>query len=70
MYMRLSVTYTPYATSSKEQTVDIITFAQFEEVNLLSETRNDAEISDECDDNLVMPQLISKVEMDAMDSEN
>ena len=43
MYMRLSVTYTPYATSSKEQTVDIITFAQFEEVNLLSETRNDKE---------------------------
>ena len=27
MAMRLAVTYTPYATSSKEQTGDIITFA-------------------------------------------
>ena len=41
--MRLTVTYTPYATSSKEQTGDVITFAQFEEENLLSETRNDTE---------------------------
>ena len=30
MAMRLSVTYTPYATSSKEQTGDLITFTQFE----------------------------------------
>ena len=30
MVMRLAVTYTPYATSSKEQTGDVITFAQFE----------------------------------------
>ena len=30
MAMRLAVTYTPYATSSKEQTSDVITFAQFE----------------------------------------
>ena len=30
MVMRTEVTYTPYATSSKEQTGDIITFAQFE----------------------------------------
>ena len=29
--MRLAVTYTPYAASSKEQTGDVITFAQFEE---------------------------------------
>ena len=33
MPMRPEVTYTPYATSSKEQTGDIITFAQFEEGN-------------------------------------
>ena len=42
MVMRPAVTYTPYATSSKEQTDDVITFAQFEEGNVLTETRNDA----------------------------
>ena len=31
MAMRQEVTYTPYATSSKEQTGGVITFAQFEE---------------------------------------
>ena len=31
MAMRPTVTYTPYATSSKEQAGDLITFAQFEE---------------------------------------
>ena len=41
MSMRPYVTYTPYATYSKEQTGDIITFAHFEEGNLLSETHND-----------------------------
>ena len=42
MSMRLSVTYTPYATSSKEQTGDVITFTQFEEGNILTKTHNDA----------------------------
>ena len=42
MAMCPSVTYTPYATSSKEQTGDVIMFAQFEEGNILNETRNDA----------------------------
>ena len=32
--IRLAVTYTPYATSSKEQTGDVIMFAQFEEWNI------------------------------------
>ena len=41
MAMRPEVTYTPYATSSKEQTGGLITFTQFEEGNLLTETRND-----------------------------
>ena len=41
MTMRLSMMYTPYATSSKEQTGDVITFAQFEEGDLLTETCND-----------------------------
>ena len=49
MVMRLAVTYTPYATSSKEQTGDVITFAHFEEGNLISETRNDTESGDESD---------------------
>ena len=42
MTVRPSVTYIPCATSSKELTVDIITFTQFEEGNLPSETLNDA----------------------------
>ena len=46
MAMRLAVTYTPYATCSKEQTGDVITFAQFEEGNILTETRNDTESSE------------------------
>ena len=40
MAIRPSVSYTPYATSSREQTVNIITFAHFEEEDLLSETHN------------------------------
>ena len=49
MAMRPIVTYTPYATSSKEQTGDVITFAQFEEGNLITETRNDTESDDKSD---------------------
>ena len=54
MAMRPAVTYTPYATSSKEQTGDVITFAQFDEGNLLSETRNDTESGDESDSESIM----------------
>ena len=54
MAMRLTVTYTPYATSSKEQTGDVITFAHFEEENLLSETRNDTESGDESKSESIM----------------
>ena len=43
MAMRPEVTYTPYVTSSKEQTGDVITFAQFEEGIILMETRKDVE---------------------------
>ena len=38
--MRPSVSYMPYATSSKEKTVNIITFSHFEEGGLLSEYHN------------------------------
>ena len=67
MDVRLSLTYTPCATSSREKTGDIITFAQFEEGGLLSETRNDAESGDESEDDSIMPPLLSKEEMDTMD---
>ena len=42
MLICLAVTYTTYATSSREQTGNIITFAQSEEVDIITETRNDA----------------------------
>ena len=54
----------------KRKTGDIITFVQFEEGDLLYETCDNAEISVKSDDNLIMPPLISKEEMDAMDSVN
>ena len=37
MAMRPAVTYTPYATSSKEQTGDVITFTRFQKGNILPE---------------------------------
>ena len=60
MYMRQDVTYTPYVTSSKGQTGDIITFAPFEEGGLLSETRDGSESGDEYDEDSIMPPLISE----------
>ena len=47
MAMCPTVTYTLCATSSKEQTGDIITFSQFEEGNLLTEIRNNTESGNE-----------------------
>ena len=47
------VSYIPYATSYHEQTVEIITFAQFEENNLVGNKRNvseDESILDSIDD--------------------
>ena len=46
MAMRPKVTYTPYATSSKEQTGNVITFTQFKEGYLWNETRNYTESGD------------------------
>ena len=43
-------------------------FTQFEEGNLLSETREYAESGDQSNDDSIMPPLLSKEEMDAMDS--
>ena len=50
MAMNPEMTYTPCAISSREQTGGIITFTQFEEGNLVSETCNNAESGDEYDD--------------------
>ena len=47
MAMRLTVMYTPYATSTREKTGDVITLAHFEEGEILIETRKDAESGDE-----------------------
>ena len=47
--MRPEVTYTTYGTSPREKTGDIITFAHFEEGNILTKTNNDAESGDESD---------------------
>ena len=54
MAMRPTVTYTPYATSSKEQTGNLITFTQFEEGNWITETRNDTESGDKSDSESIL----------------
>ena len=61
--MSPAVSYTPYATYSREKTNNIITFALFEEVNLLSRNCDNAESGNESDDNSTMPPLISEEEM-------
>ena len=63
----LAVTYTPYATSSKEQTGNVITFAQFEERNIWTKTRNDTEIGEEYDNESIM---MSKKDKDAINSDD
>ena len=65
MAMRLSVTYILYATSLREQTGDVITFTQFEEGNILTETSNDAESGDESDSESLM---MSEQDMETLDS--
>ena len=62
--MRLAVRYTLYAMSSKEETGDVITFAQFEEGNLLSETRYDTESGNESDSESIM---MSEKDMENLD---
>ena len=58
--MRPSVTYTPYSTSQREKTGNISTFTQFVKGDLLTETRNNAEIGDKSYDDSNMPALFSK----------
>ena len=63
MAMRPKVSYIPCATSARGGNGDIITFAKFEEVNLLSETREYTESNeksgDKSDDDSIMPSLPS-----------
>ena len=54
MKMCPEVTYTPYTTSLREQTGDVITFTQFEEGNILTETCNDTESGDKSDSESLM----------------
>ena len=59
------LTCAPCDTSSREQTGNIITFVQFEEGGLLSETRNDAESGDKSDNESIM---MSEQDMENIDS--
>ena len=52
--MRLAVTYNLYATSSREQTGNVIQFTQFEEGNISTETCNDAESGDKSNNESIM----------------
>ena len=65
MTMCPAVTYTLYATSSKEQTGGVITFAHFEEGNILTETRNDTESGDESDSKSLMMNKQDMVNTDS-----
>ena len=62
--MRPAVMYTLYATSSKDQTGNVIMFAQFEEGNILTETCNDIESGDESDSESLM---MNKKDMENLD---
>ena len=66
-----------YETSLRKKTGNIITFTQFEEENVWSETQNllsktsdDTESSNESDDNLTLSPLINEEEIDAVLSGN
>ena len=65
MAMHPAVMYTPYATTLKEKTGDVIMFAQFEEGNILIRTCNYAESGDESDSESIM---MSEQDMDAINS--
>ena len=64
MVIRLAVTYTLYATSYKEQNGNVITFAQFEEGTLLTETRKDTESGDKSNSESIM---MSEKDMENLD---
>ena len=53
-----------------KKTSNIITFTQFEDGNILTKARNDAESGDVSDNDSIMPPLMSEEEIDAMDSDD
>ena len=55
MSILLAVSYTPYDTSSRKKTGDIITFTQFEEGNLLSETCDNTGSGNKYHDDSTLP---------------
>ena len=67
MVMHPDVTYIPCATFLRKQTVDIIRFAQFEEGNILTKTRNNSEKCDKSNDDSIMQPLLSEEEINAID---
>ena len=70
MAMLPAVSYIPSSTSSREKTGNITTFMQFEEVNLLSENRDNTGCGNKYDEHSTLPPLFSKEEMDVIDSGN
>ena len=68
MAMHPAVSYIPCATTSREQTGNIIILAHSEEGKLLSETQEDAKSDDESDYYSIIPPLNSEEEMGRMDS--
>ena len=52
----------------REQTGVIRTFPHFVECNILTKTINDTESGEKSDDDSIIPSLLKKEEMDAMDS--
>ena len=60
MALRPSVTYTRCDASLREQTGDIITFAHFEEGNILPKNLNNAERGYESNEYSIIPPLLSE----------
>ena len=58
MDIQPAVSYTPYATSSKEKTGNIIRFIHFEEGGLSSETHHGKESGNQPDDDSTIAPLI------------
>ena len=64
--MRLYVMYKPCATYLRGKACNIITFAKFEEGNIWTKTRNDAESNDKSKDDSILPPLLSEEEIYVM----
>ena len=67
MAMHPAVTYTPCATSSIEQTGNVIMFAQFEKGNILTKTRNDVESGDKSNNESI---IMSEQDIDTINSDD